>query len=395
MIDLDSNATTVLDPRVLEAMRPHLLSGGNPESRHALGRRARKAWEDARDAIAHRVGADPEELIFTSGGTEANNLALLGYLNQILEQKAAIRPLVYCSTIEHPAVSEPLENLAKLEKITINRLPVQSDGRVDPAQVAALLESSPTTPAMVSIMLANNETGVIQPIAELSELLKSKSIAFHTDAVQAVGRIDVNFHQLGVDFLASGSHKMHGPPGIGFLLVRKGVTIQPLLRGGGQQKALRPGTPPVALAVGLAEALRLYETEKQERHQRWQDFEETLRNILRDRLQELPVKIRSNSPEDTCQKLPQTVNLYFDHPSLIGELALMQLDMAGVAVSLGSACASGSTRPSPVLLAMGHSEDRARNSMRISFSAMTCEEEVRKAAELIASVVRGFVINES
>lgn len=395
MIDLDSNATTVLDPRVLEAMRPHLLSGGNPESRHALGRRARKAWEDARDAIAHRVGADPEELIFTSGGTESNNLALLGYLNQIIERKDDIRPLVYCSTIEHPAVAEPLENLAKLEKITINRIPVQPDGRVDSAQFAALLESGQSTPAMVSIMLANNETGVIQPITELSELLKSKSIAFHTDAVQAVGRIDVNFHQLGVDLLASGSHKMHGPPGIGFLLIRKGITIQPLLRGGGQQKALRPGTPPVALAVGLAEALRLYQAEKQERHQRWQNFEETLRNILRDRLQELPVKIQSNSPEDTCQKLPQTVNLFFDHPSMIGELALMQLDMAGVALSLGSACASGSTRPSPVLLAMGHSEDRARNSMRISFSAMTCEDEVRKAAELIANVVRGFVINES
>lgn len=390
MIDLDANATTAIDPRVLEAMAPHLLAGGNPESRHSLGRKARKDWEDARELIASLLGANAEELFFTSGGTESNNLALLGYLKHSRNNDDQSMRRVLCSTIEHPAVSEPLEFLSREGLIELERIPVDRDGIVDLEAFRTMIDQGPR-PALVSVMLANNETGAIEPVKKMAEMVASSGICFHTDAVQAVGRVDVNFHNLSVNLLSAGSHKMHGPPGIGLLLVRKGTRIEPILRGGGQQKALRPGTPPVALAVGLAEAMRLYSVEKAGRHQRWNILQNQFLDILKSKTSDLPIRIMLNGPVDQAQRLPQTLNLWIDHPSFNGELALMQLDLAGLALSLGSACASGSTRPSPVLLAMGFPPERARNSIRLSFSAQTTDIEIAKAAEILSRVIHDFV----
>lgn len=388
MIDLDANATTPVDPRVIEAMTPHLLAGGNPESRHAPGRRARKAWEDARESIAEILGARPDDLIFTSGGTESNNLAVVGFLNRYRELSGETCPRVICSTIEHPAVAEPLEEMDRRGLIALDRISVTPEGIVDIDAFESMISAGTRPPALIAIMMANNETGAIQPIGQLSEMAHAAGIAFHTDAVQAVGRIDVHFHELQVDLLAAGSHKLHGPPGIGLLLVKKGTRIEPLFRGGGQQKAQRPGTPPVALAVGFAEALRLFHLEKNERHSRWIAFQELFFDLLKSKVQGLPVQILRNGPVDQAKRLPQTINLWVDHPAFIGELALMQIDLAGLAISLGSACASGSTRPSPVLMAMGFSPDRAKNSMRLSFSARTTESEIHESAEILAEVVR-------
>lgn len=396
MIDLDANATTPIDPRVLAAMSPHLLAGGNPESRHGLGRQARRAWDDAREQVAALLGAHADELTFTSGGTEANNAALLGLLQPFFEKQvhqsssATKPPEVLISTIEHPAVGELLKYLEKKSKIRLSTRPVTTEGT---ACIEAWAEafSAEQPPALATLMLANNETGALQPVSELAELAAQRGILFHTDAVQAVGRVDVNFHELGVTSLAAGSHKMHGPPGIGVLLVRRGHRPEPLMHGGGQQRGLRPGTPAVALAVGLAEALEIWNREKAERTSRWKQMQEQFLAQLQHHLAGSLISIVWNAPADPARRLPQTVNLWLDHPRIQGDLLLMQLDLAGLAVSLGSACASGSTKPSPVLMAMGCSESRARSSIRASFSAMTTVDEISIAARTLAEIALNLV----
>ena len=387
MIDLDANATTPMDPRVLEAMRPHLLAGGNPESRHALGRQARRAWDDARERIAAMLGAHVDELVLTSGGTESNNAAINGLWRKFgpnCSGRGAGR--VLSSAIEHPAVAEPLEMMQRNGLITLQSLPVGRDGVCNVADFRQAIEEGPK-PAFLTLMLANNETGAIQPVVELAEICAGLGIAFHTDAVQAVGRIDVDFKRLGVTTLAAGSHKMHGPPGIGILLVKKGLTLEPLIIGGGQQKGRRAGTPPVALAVGLAEALSLFNREKTTRHENWHDLRQLLMCELQLYLSQTSIRVELNGPEDAEKRLPQTLSIWFDHPGYVGELALMKLDMAGVAASLGSACASGSMRPSPVLLAMGLGEERAKGSIRVSFPANATGDEVKQAAKIMADIV--------
>ena len=397
LIDLDANATTPIDPRVLAAMSPHMLAGGNPESRHALGRQARRAWDDAREQVAALLGAHADELTFTSGGTEANNAALLGLLRPLIEKKSrkdadSAPPEVLVSAIEHPAVAEVLKFLEKKAEIRLTILPVLADGTAD-LQAWAQALSQPLPPALAALMLANNETGAIQPLAELAEIAARRGILFHTDAVQAVGRVDVNFHELGVTTLAAGSHKMHGPPGIGILLVRRGHRPEPLLHGGGQQRGLRPGTPAVALAVGLAAALEIWNREKAERTDRWLKMQSQFLAELQHHLAGSPISIVSNMPAEAALRLPQTLNLWLDHPRIQGDLLLMQLDLAGLAVSLGSACASGSTRPSPVLVAMGCDERRARSSIRASFSAITTIDEISSAARTLAKIAMTLAEN--
>lgn len=387
IIDLDANATTPMDPRVLEAMRPHLLAGGNPESRHQLGRQARRAWDDARERIAAVLGAHVDELVLTSGGTESNNAAINGLWRKFGANGSGSGPgRVLSSAIEHPAVAEPLEMMQRNGMITLERLPVGHEGVCDAADFKRTIEKGPK-PVFVTLMLANNETGAIQPVGELAEICAGQGIAFHTDAVQAVGRIDVDFKSLGVTTLAAGSHKMHGPPGIGILLVKKGLALEPLMIGGGQQKGRRAGTPPVALAVGLAEALSLFEQEKDARNESWDHLRNLMLGELQLHLALTNVRIKTNGPEDAGKRLPQTLSIWFEHPGYMGELALMKLDIAGVAASLGSACASGSMRPSPVLLAMGLGEERAKGSIRVSFPANATGDEVKEAAKIMADIV--------
>ena len=267
-IYLDHNATSPLDPEVLEAMRPLWLAGGNPESRHAAGRAARRAWDRARDTVAMILGADPAEVVFTSGGTESNNLALFG-----LAGAEPGRGHLVASPLEHPAVAEPVARL-EAAGCAVTRPEVGPEGIVDADLMAAALR--PET-RLATLILAHNETGALQPVRLLAALAAGRGVAVHTDAVQAVGRIPVDFHGLGVATLAAGAHKFHGPAGVGLLLIRKGVEPRPRLFGGGQQQGRRPGTVAVPLAVGLAAALGCWHREADARIARW--------TALRDRLE--------------------------------------------------------------------------------------------------------------
>ena len=371
-IYLDHNATAPLDPEVFEAMRPHWLALGNPESRHGFGRATRRAWENARETVAEILGADPEEVVFTSGGTESNNTAIFGLCG-------SSPGYLVSSPIEHPAVAEPV---ARLESggFSIDRGPVGPDGVVVAGEMADLIRDDTR---LATLILAHNETGALQPVARLANLASTRGIPVHTDAVQAVGRIPVDFHALGVATLAASAHKFHGPAGSGLLLVRKGVKLDARLVGGGQQGGRRPGTPAVALAVGLATALKRWHAEADARIARWRR--------LRDRLEAGliaaigPEGVIRNGPSDESGRLPQTLHLSF--PGLDGDALLMRLDLAGIAASLGSACSSGTTRPSPTLLAMGLPADRLRSSVRFSLGAATTEEEIDEAVRRVAGIV--------
>lgn len=378
-IYLDHNATAPLDPAVLEAMRPHWLAAGNAESRHALGRSARRALEGARESVAKILGADADEVVFTSGGTEANNLAVFGLIGAG-EGRDAWPGHLTTSRIEHPAVSGPMALLEESGWV-VDRPGVGAGGVVDPDAMADALR--PET-RLAALILAHNETGAIQPVGALAAMAGRLGVPVHTDAVQAVGRIPVDFHALGVATLAASAHKFHGPAGVGLLLVRRGIALAPRLVGGGQQNGRRPGTAAVALAVGLAAALERWRAEADARVARW--------TSLRDRLEAGLIaalgagKVVRNGPADDASRLPQTLNVGF--PGLDGDALLMQLDLAGVAASLGSACASGSSQPSPTLIAMGVPADRLRSSVRFSLGAATAEAEIDEALARIVATVR-------
>ncbi len=352
LIYLDNNATTTLRPEVLDAMRPYLGQPANPSSAHRAGRRARQLLEQAREQLADLLGAHADEVIFTSGATEANNLALTGLVSD-----SASGP-IFANPMEHPSVSEPLRCLQAVGHL-VQFFSVDSSGRIEPIAVTAQL---------VVCQLVNHETGVVQPVEKLVG-----AAPLHCDATQAVGKIPVHFHRLGATTLALSGHKFHGPAGIGALLVRRGTTLRPQLHGGHQQRGLRPGTEPVALAVGLAHALELAcgEMEARLEHVR------RLREVF---LGRLPTPFVVNG-----DGLPYTVNVSF--PGLPGDLLLMALDLAGVACSTGSACSSGSLLPSPTLQAMGLPEDRLRSAMRFSFSGQTRLDEIEEASRRISAVV--------
>jgi cysteine desulfurase len=374
-IYLDNNATTPLLPSVWESMRPYLIETfGNPASAHTTGRKARRALEDSRESIATNLGAEPDEVIFTSGATEANNLALFGLCGDPPAH-------VLTSPIEHPSVLEPLRQLAD-NGFALDLLPVDARGSVDAASMVNHL--LPDT-RLVSVMLANHETGTVQPIRSVAESLSTSEVSrgttaprFHCDATQAAGKIRVHFHDLGVDTLSLSAHKFHGPKGIGALLLRRGVRLRPRTWGGHQQQGRRPGTEPVALAVGFACALDCACREMNDRlaHVR------RLRERLLAQLHANAPPIVLNGPDDG---VPHTLNISF--PGLKAEILLINLDLAGVACSTGSACSSGSLLPSPVLQAMGVSDDVLRSALRFSLSPLLSLQEIDEAARRIAVVV--------
>lgn len=377
-IYLDHNATTPMDPDVLDAMRPHFLAGGNAESRHAAGRSARRAWENARETVARILGAEASEVIFTSGGTESNNLAIFG-----LAGAEGSPGHVVTSTIEHPAIVEPVARL-EAAGFAVDRVPVDAQGLAD---AGAMAQAFRDDTRFATLMLANNETGALQPVGALAALAGEREIPVHTDAVQAVGRIPVDFRALGVTTLAASAHKFHGPVGVGVLLVKKGVRLGSRLFGGGQQQGRRPGTVAVPLAVGLATALQRWHDQAEARTTRWKSLRDRLESALIAALG--PDRVVRNGPVAENARLPQTLNVGF--PGLDGDALLMQLDLAGIAASLGSACASGSTRPSPTLMAMRVPDDRLRSSVRFSLGAGTTEADIDDAARRIVEVVRHIV----
>jgi cysteine desulfurase len=389
-IYLDHNATAPLDPEVVEAMRPHWLAAGNAESRHSFGRGVRRALDEARETVASILNAEPSEVVFTSGGTEANNLALFGLMAGGIgvcstSAQAMVRPgTIVTSPIEHPAVAEPLERLEAMG-CTVSRVGVGSDGRVDVDEmIGAISDDS----RLATLILAHNETGVIQQVGELARRAAELGVPVHTDAVQAVGRIPVDFRALGVATLAASAHKFHGPVGVGVLLVRKDVNLGPHLLGGGQQGGRRPGTPAVALAVGFATALAKWHRDGEERMRRWRSLRDRLEAGLVEGLGR--TRVVRTGPKEESSRLPQTLHVGF--PGIDGDALLMGLDLAGVACSLGSACASGSTQPSTTLVAMGMAADRLRSSVRFSLGALTFEEEIDEAIERIVRVVERLSI---
>lgn len=385
-IYLDCNATAPLLPEVADAMREAALCyQGNPESQHEPGRQARRALESARQRIGELVGArtagmDADRVVLTSGGTEANNLALFGLRGpQYLGEGRATANLnrrLLVSSIEHPSVARAAEQLAARE-VQVDQIAVDSDGVTNLDHVAELIARNPP-PTLVSVMLANNETGVIQPVAEIAALAGARDLAIHTDAVQAAGKIPVDFTSLGVDAMTIAAHKLHGPLGIGALVLRNGVELSPQMFGGFQQASLRPGTESVALAVGFAAALEAWHGEAKARADRLRALRDSLESTIRSHCPDVVVIGAS------ADRLPNTSNIAF--VGLDRQALAMALDLAGVACSTGSACASGSSEPSPALLAMGLPESQIRGSIRFSFGAQTTATEAAEAARRIISV---------
>jgi cysteine desulfurase len=367
-IYLDNNASTPVLPAVWEAMQPYVCdTAGNPASSHHAGRRARRALGDARELVASHLDAHPDEVIFTSGATEANNLAIFGFAGDPPAHLIA-------SPVEHPCVIEPLEQLRRAGFV-LAQLPVDDLGCVCASALPRLLRDETR---LVAVMLANHETGTVQPVGALAAASPA-GVAFHCDAAAAVGKMPVRFHDLGVTTLALSAHKFHGPKGVGALVVRRGARLRPLFHGGHQQQGRRPGTEPVPLAVGMATALELAVKEMEDRRQHVL----RLRRLFLDRLRTGAHPVVLNGPEEGG--VPHTLNLSF--PGCRAEVLLMSLDLAGVACSTGSACSSGSLQPSPVLEAMGVPGPVLHSALRFSLSHLLTDSEVEEAARRVAAVV--------
>jgi len=374
LIYLDHNATTVLDPAVREEMLAWIGGRpGNASSLHSFGQEARRAIDRARLRVARLVGAQPEEIVFTSGGTEANNLAILG---AVAAAGARDRVHVVTSAIEHQAVLNPCLQIRKSGG-SLDLVPVDRDGIWDPSAVFALLRDETR---LVSVMLANNDVGTVQPVAALSARLRERGVLLHTDAVQAVGKIEVDVNRLGVDLLSFSAHKMHGPQGIGALYVRRGTALAPILFGGHQERGLRPGTENVAAIVGFGKACELAGERLAADAARLLALRTRFENAIRDRVPDVVVNGRD------APRLPNTANLSFG--GLDGEALVIHLDLLGVAASTGAACASANGEPSHVLLAMGRTAAEARSAVRFSFGRDNREEEVDRAVEIVVRAVQ-------
>jgi cysteine desulfurase len=369
---LDYAATTPCDPEVLKAMEPYFFDKfGNPSSIHSFGQEAKKGIEDAREELASFLGADPSEIIFTSGGTESDNFALIGVAHA-LENKGKH---IITTAIEHHAVSEPCKFLEK-KGFAVTYVGVDKDGLVSPDDIKKAITDKTI---LISVMHANNEIGTIQPIAEIGKIAKDKGITFHTDAVQTVGHIPVDVDELNVDLLSLSAHKFYGPKGVGALYIRKGTRIESFLHGGDQEKGRRASTHNTPGIVGLGKAIQLCRAKM--------DSEATFQIGLRDRLiKEITVKI----PEvylngHPTKRLPNNVN--FSIKYIEGESILLNLDMLGIACSTGSACTSTSLEPSHVLLAIGLPHEIAHGSLRISLGRWTKEGDIDYLLKSLPKIV--------
>ncbi len=367
-IYLDHNATTRPWPEVVETVAYHLQhSFANPGSRHAEGRAARKVLESARETVASILGADPSEVIFTSGGTEASNLALLGAANSMSPGTIAL------TAGEHPATFETCRSLEP-RGWKIVKLPVDCDGRLIPWDCAHAADVK-----IAALILAHNETGVIQDLQQVARSCQANNIFLHIDAVQAVGKMDVNFRELGGTSLAFGAHKFHGPRGIGGLLLRKEVTLAPVEFGGHQESGRRPGTEMVALAAGMAKALELWHNDRDQRSVTLVQLRDRLENGL---LENCPWAIVNGSRQ---HRLPNTLNIAF--PGCDGEAILVALDLDGIACSLGSTCASGSAEPAPALVAMGARPEVYKAAVRFTVGLCNTLPEIDDAVGRISRVI--------
>ncbi len=367
---MDHSATTPLREEVLEAMLPFLKDlYGNPSSVHFKGREVRSAVEEAREKTARALGASPEEIFFTSGGTESNNIALRG-----AAKKHNGPGHIITTGIEHHAVLDVCGDLEK-EGHRVTYLPVDNYGQLDPSTVEDAITSDTF---IISIMAANNEIGTLLPVEEIGKLAAKNKIMFHTDAVQVVGQLPVDVSKMQVDFLSLSAHKFNGPKGVGALYKRKGVKINPLYSGGGQEKKLRPGTENVPAIIGLGRAIELSVEEIPSKSKTLK----SLRNKLIEGILKIDDVILNGHPED---RLPGNVNVSFKY--IEGEAILLSLDMHGICASSGSACSSGSLDPSHVLSAIGLDHQTAHGSIRFSLGMGNTEEDINYVLEKAPQVV--------
>jgi cysteine desulfurase len=369
---LDNNATTPLAPEVFEAMRPYWLEDyGNASSIHWFGQRAKAAMEKARDQVARLLHARASEIVFTSGGTESDNAAIVG----IVEAARGERKHVVTTAIEHHAVLNTAQALEK-RGVSVTYVRVGASGVVDPQDVATALR--PET-VLISVMHANNELGTIQPLEDIGRIARERDIYFHTDAVQTVGKVPVDVDKLGVDLLALSAHKLHGPKGVGALYVRRGTILRPLMHGGHHERDRRPGTENVAGIVGLGAAAELALPHLPEEAGRVAALRDRLEAGILERVPRVAVN------GDRARRLPTTTNLAFDY--LEGEGFVIAMDLRGIACSTGAACSSGSLEPSHVLSAIRLKPEQARASIRFSLGRFNTAEDIDTTLELLPAVV--------
>jgi cysteine desulfurase len=366
---LDNNATTPVLPEVFEAMRPFFGKRfGNASSIHHHGQETRAAVEDARESVADLLGCSAAEIVFTSGGTESDNLAIAGWV--------AAGDHVITSSIEHHAVLHACKHLEKIGcEVTI--LPVDGRGLIDPADVRRALRPSTK---LISIMMANNETGVLQPVEEIGRIASESNVLFHTDAVQAATKVPIRVRQIGCDALSISGHKIHAPQGVGALYLKKGTRIQPLFHGGRHERSRRAGTEnvPGIVALGKAAQLAKEALDRSDNHKM---------AAMRDRLEQgiLAQVLEAGVNGEGATRVPNTTNLHFDH--IDGEAVVIALDLKGLAVSTGAACSSGAIEPSHVLIAMGLRAEQARASIRFSLGKQTTEADIDFALELVPETI--------
>lgn len=374
-IYMDHSATTPLDPQVLEAMLPYFSEKfGNASSLHSYGLEAKEALEDAREKVAALLGAKAEEIIFTSGGTESDNLALKGIAYKSRDKGKHI----ITTGFEHPAILETCRQLEK-EGFAVTYLPVTADGMIEPAALEAAI--CPDT-ILISVMHANNEIGTIQPIEEIGKIAADKDIYLHTDAVQSVGKIPVDVGALGVDLLSLSAHKLYGPKGVGALYIRKGSKIAAITQGGGHERGLRSGTENIAGIVGLGRAAQLCGERMAEDGQRLSSLSDRLAGKVLERIRESWVN------GSLKRRLPGSLNFGFKYVE--GESLLLFLDSKGIAVSTGSACSSHKLAPSHVLLSLGLPQELCHGSLRITMGRSNTMEEVDYVADCIVEAVERF-----
>jgi cysteine desulfurase len=371
---LDNNATTPVLPEVLTAMQPFFTEHfGNASSIHHYGQETRAAVERARESVAGLLGCRASEVVFTSGGTEADNLAIFG----LAQSAGLVQPgdHIISSTIEHHAVLNSVKHLQEIgHEVTF--VPVDGRGLVNPDDVRRAIR--PNT-KLISIMMANNETGVIQPVEEIGKIAAGADVYFHTDAVQAAGKVPLNVNTIGCDLLSISGHKFHAPQGVGALYVRKGTILEAMMRGGRHERSRRAGTENVAGIVGLGKASEIAQTGLQ-------NGDVAKMAAMRDRLERTLLEIEVTGVNGAgAPRVPNTSSIYFDH--IEGEALIIALDLKGLAVSTGAACSSGALEPSHVLTAMGLSADRARASIRFSLGKQNTDADINYAVELLPAAI--------
>jgi cysteine desulfurase len=378
----DYNATTPMCTEAIQAMTSALQHYGNPSSKYSLAKEGKRALELAREQVAKLVGSDADELVFTSGGTEANNWAIKGSLMaRGALRPSSLPPHIIVSEIEHSSILEIASHLERLFGVEVSRIKPCADGAVSVQAIAQALRDNTQ---LVSVMMVNNEVGTIQPIAEIARLLRPKGVHFHVDGVQAVGKVLVNAHALGVDTLSFAAHKFHGPKGVGGLYIRKGVSVEPLLHGGGQERGLRGGTEAVPAIAAMGAAAEVARTSLPELVQRLLQLRLKLYQLLSERIADMSI----NGPQNPDLHAPNTLSLCV-HGIRAEAVAALLDQMHGIQVSLGSACSNNKTVSlSHVLVAMGMSEQAIQSTLRVSIGRYTAEDDLVQFADALSAAVR-------